>query len=286
MAISRVAIPTPTAPVSLTDYQAQLDQITALNQAFTGRNIVDVATIHAGSVMMIGGVLYKSTTDTTITGTPSKFVKITPSGTTAAAAFVASLSGVAWNHAYGGYYDGSGNLYLFDEARAVNDGDISTAYTMQGQIAFMKGGLDINGALTGVTSLAMGGALSGVTSLGMAGALSGVTSLSMSGALTGATSVSTSGAVSSASVAASGNVSANGKNVPPIPATAGSGLGSWQFIVSGVGAVLLVPASGTWAYVAFDENAFLTAVGVTAGGGTIMAAVPSKQTRAMVWRVT
>lgn len=134
MAIARVNIPTPTAPVGVADYQAQLDQITALNQAFTGRNPVDGSTIRAGTVMMVGSVLYKSTTDTAITGTPSLYVKIIPSGATASASFVASLSGVSWNHAYGGYYDGSGNLYLFDEDLALAIGAITgSPMTLVGQ---------------------------------------------------------------------------------------------------------------------------------------------------------
>lgn len=130
MAIARVNIPTPTAPVGVADYQAQLDQITALNQAFTGRSPVDGSTIRAGTVMMVGSVLYKATSDTTITGVASLYVKITPAGATASASFVASLSGVTWNHAYGGYYDGSGNLYLFDEALAVSTGVIGSYYTL------------------------------------------------------------------------------------------------------------------------------------------------------------
>lgn len=130
MAIARVNIPTPTAPVGVADYQAQLDQITALNQAFTGRNPVDGSTIRAGTVMMVGSVLYKATSDTPITGTPSLYVKITPSGASATASFVANLTGVSWNHTYGGYYDGTGNLYLFDEALAYATGVIGSYYTM------------------------------------------------------------------------------------------------------------------------------------------------------------
>jgi hypothetical protein len=38
---------------------------------------------------------------------------------------VASLSGVAWNDTYKGYYDGSGNLYIFNEAKAFSAGAIA-----------------------------------------------------------------------------------------------------------------------------------------------------------------
>jgi hypothetical protein len=95
-------------------------------------------TIMSGRVFLIGGVLYKSTSDTAITGTASNYVKVTPSGATASAAFAASLSGVAWNHEYGGYYDGGGALVIFDEARALYDGAIAQAYTVPGMAAYFK----------------------------------------------------------------------------------------------------------------------------------------------------
>jgi len=155
MAIERVAIPTPTAPVAATDYTAILAQLEAKNQAFTNAAIPDLAAgvVRAGRVFDVGGVLYKAVSDTTITGTASIYVKITPSGATAAASYVANLTGVSWNNAYGGYYDGSGNLYLFDEVRAVYDGVITAPKTMAGQITRLKLSL-IN---------ATGGSLSGVS---------------------------------------------------------------------------------------------------------------------------
>jgi len=165
MAISRVSIPTPSAPVAVSDYVAQNDQLAAMVQAFTGRSIVDGSTIHAGTAMMIGGVLYKATSDTAISGTSSDYVKITKSGDalTATASFVSSLAGVSWNHVYGQYQDSSGNMYLFDEAKAIYVGAISTAYTMQGQISvvtslLVKNGVGIGGVLsvTGATELTGG----------------------------------------------------------------------------------------------------------------------------------
>jgi len=138
MAIERVLVPTPTAPLTITDYQAILAQAVAASQAFTGREIVDGSTIRAGTVMLIGNVLYKAVSDTAISGTASLYVKITPSGATATAAFVSSLSSVAWNHAYGGYYDGSGsggNLVVFDEGVAVASGVVTAPMTERGRSA-------------------------------------------------------------------------------------------------------------------------------------------------------
>lgn len=135
MAIARVAIPTPTSPGLLSDYQSILDQIAGSTQAFTGREIVDGSTIRAGTLMLIGGVLYKATSDTSITGSASDYVKITPSGASATAAFVSSLTGVTFNEAYGGYYDGSGNLHVFDEGKAVAAGTITAPRTRMGMSA-------------------------------------------------------------------------------------------------------------------------------------------------------
>lgn len=80
---------------------------------------VDSTNIPQGATFQVGGVIYYTASDTAITGTPSLYVKLTPnvgdSGATLDAAFVANLSGVTWNKIYNGYYDVSGNLYIFDE---------------------------------------------------------------------------------------------------------------------------------------------------------------------------
>ena len=149
MAIDLLANPTATAPTALADYQAILTQLVANGQAFTGRLIVQGSNIKAGTVILIGGVLYKATTDTAITGTASSYVKITPSGATASAAFVANLTGVTWNDAYGGYYDGSGNLHVFDEGLAVHSGAIAGAKTEIGVSSIaneVKGGTILTGS--------------------------------------------------------------------------------------------------------------------------------------------
>lgn len=134
MAIARVNEPTPSGPLTLaTGYQRQNTKSEAQVQSFTDRAIVDGSTIHAGAVFPIGGILYKATSDTTITGTASLYVKVTPSldGSTASASFVANLTGVSWNHTHGGYYDGGSpdSLYLFDEALAVLSGALASYQT-------------------------------------------------------------------------------------------------------------------------------------------------------------
>lgn len=140
MAIARVSIPTPTAPLALADYQAILAQGVALGQALTLREIVDGSTIRAGTVMVIGGIIYQATSDTAITGSASAYVKITPAGASASAAFVANLTGVTFNEAYGGYYDGSGNLHVFNEDLAISIGALTgSARTVLGRAAVPAG---------------------------------------------------------------------------------------------------------------------------------------------------
>lgn len=85
--------------------------------------------IKKGALFNIGGSLFVADADTSITGVASPYIRITPSGSSATAAFVSSLTGVSWNASYNGYYDGSGNLYIFDELRALAAGAITTLYT-------------------------------------------------------------------------------------------------------------------------------------------------------------
>ena len=111
MAINRIDFPAST-PVAAADYQAQN---TLIQAAFRK----DYSIIpYSGTAMSIGFVfniadsVYMVETATAITGTEG-YLKITPSGATATASFVSSLTGVSWNSLYGGYYDGSGNRYFY-----------------------------------------------------------------------------------------------------------------------------------------------------------------------------
>jgi len=155
MALTRIDNPTPSAPAALADY-VQILAVSngAILQALRGNShaCIDFANnfARAGTVFYIAGVLYKAVTDQAISGTPSKYVKITPSGATAAIAYIASLSGVTWSDAQSGYYDGSSNLYVFDEARSVYDGVVSAPKTNEGQIAFISNDLQIKGTLSAV----------------------------------------------------------------------------------------------------------------------------------------
>lgn len=139
MAIKLVPAPS-AAPLSTTDYVAQNNLIYALLRQNSESEPISGGNVVLGSVFNIGGAMYLTDADTAITGTQSNFVKLTPSGDklTCAASYVANLTGVAWNKTYGGYYDASGNLYVFDEAKAIYDGVLTVANTKLGKLANIK----------------------------------------------------------------------------------------------------------------------------------------------------
>lgn len=127
MAINKITAPIQ-PPASDADWSNTQDLIEALSLGVEGPLRIVGSNVVRGAVFNIGGSVYIADADTAITGSASKYVKITPSGASATASYVASLTGVAWNSTYNGYYDGSGNLYLFDELLAYTMGVISTVY--------------------------------------------------------------------------------------------------------------------------------------------------------------
>ena len=137
MALNRVDFPN-VNPVDLTDWAKMIDLIEALSLKINVPVDYDFSsnTIKKGTVIMIGGTIYLADSDTAITGTPSDFVKITPSGAIAAAAYVASLSGVTWNDTYNFYEDVSNNAYIFDETKVVAAGTVTDPKTIMGKFAY------------------------------------------------------------------------------------------------------------------------------------------------------
>ncbi len=160
MPIIRVPYPNP-LPTIQSDYIKQNDLLLAgflqVNKPIwedAANNIVQ------GAIFQVGGTIYYCNAATAITGTPSDYIKLTPSGddTTVAPAYVANLTGVTWNSAYNGYYDVSGNLYVFDELNAFQDGEITLMNTklwkaLLNLIGKRKGLLEIS--LTGYTTTAV-----------------------------------------------------------------------------------------------------------------------------------
>jgi len=84
-----------------------------------------------GAVFQVGGTVYYCTAATAIGGGASNYIKLTPSGdgSTLAPTYVVDLTGVTWDSAYNGYYDVSGNAYVFDELVAIDDGELAAANT-------------------------------------------------------------------------------------------------------------------------------------------------------------
>lgn len=128
MAITLVTAPT-SSTTPQTDFASPVINWTAamLNTHAT-RSIIKDGCIINGTVLCISGALYQADGDTAISGTESNYIAITASGSTATASYVSTLPTVTYDAAYGGYYDASGNLYLFDELNAISDGYISDRY--------------------------------------------------------------------------------------------------------------------------------------------------------------
>ena len=151
MALVRVSDPTDPA-ASDADWTALIAVVkTMALQLNGGALVVKNASdeIEKGSVFIIGDTVYYADADTAISGTSSAYVQITPSGATATAAFVASLAGVSWNSTYVGWYDGSGNLYVFDEGYALAEGEISEVHSRSVNMA-EDGDVYVPGVLTGI----------------------------------------------------------------------------------------------------------------------------------------
>lgn len=115
-----ILLPAPgSTPSSISDWQHCVDYIRALALLPSRPLLWSGSYILKGAYFNIGGAIYIADSDTAISGTQSQYIKITPSGNSASASFVASLDGVEWNQAYSGHYDVSGNLYIFNEYTAL-----------------------------------------------------------------------------------------------------------------------------------------------------------------------
>jgi len=136
MPINKLTSPQST-PTSLADWVAMKNLIESvyLGTELPVRIDYDNDLVLKGSVFQIGGSIYLADADTAITGTPSDYVKLTPSGSIAAPSYVANLTGITWNDTYNGYYDGSGNLVVFDEMKARLDAVVSTVNSSPGNYA-------------------------------------------------------------------------------------------------------------------------------------------------------
>lgn len=130
MAINKITWPTEN-PTTVTDYQAQNNLLIALLKATQiPRKTVEIDStwyIRKGTIFYVGGSTYYVDANTNISGTATPYIKLTPSedGSTLSASYVTNLTGVSWNDEYSGYYDSSGNYYIFGEVTAIVNGQIS-----------------------------------------------------------------------------------------------------------------------------------------------------------------
>ena len=134
MSITKITDPA-AVPAAVADYTAQNTHSERLLGDIHGPFPIDGSNIKKGSLFNIGGDMFYADSDTTITGTPSDYVKLVLSGSTATPSFVASLTGVTWNDAYNGYYNVGGDLHVFDELQAYLNGDLTTVFTPKGRLA-------------------------------------------------------------------------------------------------------------------------------------------------------
>ena len=120
MPITKITAPSAT-PAAIADYTAQNNLAAALALAAQGAARVSGSNVLKGAVFLVGGAIYKADANTAISGSASDYVKLTISGDglTLAPSFVADLTGVTWSDTWNGYYDASGNLYEFDELKAL-----------------------------------------------------------------------------------------------------------------------------------------------------------------------
>lgn len=155
MSIDKITDPAST-PAAVADYQAQNTHLDRLLGNAVPPFPVDGSNIKKGSLFNIGGDMFYTSSDTAITGTPSDYVKLTPGASVAVPTYAVNLLGVTWNDAYNGYFDGSGNLYVFDTAKAIYDAAIAAVKDVLGIFAVLghfidlnvKDDLDVGGAIT------------------------------------------------------------------------------------------------------------------------------------------
>lgn len=130
MALNRVEYPTNLTDQGDFSAHGELIETRMLDQSAVPLQVRD-GIIPQGVVLQIGGVVYRGDSDTTISGTESPYVRVTPDGATASVSYVADLTGVTWNPLYNGYYDGESpaRLYLFNEQLAILAGEMSAVRT-------------------------------------------------------------------------------------------------------------------------------------------------------------
>jgi hypothetical protein len=134
MAIDRVDFPTTPNPVA-GDWEKLVSIVSKSFQNLNDPLQIVGTNVPQGATFQAGGIVYYANADTAISGTESEYVLLTISGSTLVPSFVATLTGVTWNKIWNGYYDGSNNLYIFDETKAILVGDLALANSRYSKIS-------------------------------------------------------------------------------------------------------------------------------------------------------
>lgn len=127
-----VLIPGPdNAPSTAADWDKINDVLQTIGLDINSPARISGSNIVRGSVIFFAGAWYVATSDTAITGSATKYVRLTNNAGTITAAFVSSLSGVTFNKTWNGWYDSASRLYLFDEVAAYAAGQITALTTVK-----------------------------------------------------------------------------------------------------------------------------------------------------------
>jgi len=109
-------------PADTTDWNKINSVFQAIGLGYLRPFMTSGAYVVKGSVLFYAGAWYVSDVDTAITETPSAYIKIINTAGVLSVEYATSLTGVAWNVDWGGWYDASNNYYIFDEVKAYAEG--------------------------------------------------------------------------------------------------------------------------------------------------------------------
>lgn len=127
MAFTLISAPD-SVPTSTADWAKINNVLLTIGMALLSPARISGGKVIRGSVVHFAGAWYVTDSDTAISGTASNYVKLTNTAGTVTASYSASLTGVSWNKTWNGYYNASGEYFIFDTMKARGAGLISDVY--------------------------------------------------------------------------------------------------------------------------------------------------------------
>lgn len=119
------------APSTAVDWDKVNDVLQTIGLDISNPTRIKDGYIHRGSVLFFAGAWYVADSDTAVTGVQSDYIKLVNTAGVVTAEYVAALVDVTFNRTWNGWYDPDGNMYLFDEMKALANGEISELATMR-----------------------------------------------------------------------------------------------------------------------------------------------------------